>query len=147
MLANIVGVGFAKEKNAINEPTNAEKTDSKQINNTHSCFAFVEFVCAKVTQEQAKEKCDPLVSHSYTKNGCVDICICIGVVICIVDDNAGLIGLLYFFDLTSAIGANNGSHRDFLTAMLTKFCIFLCRSGILSSGVVVHRYIPLFYLV
>ena len=145
VLTNVIRVRLEKQNNAINKPTNAEKTKSKQIQDSCSTLTFIEFMCAKVAKEQTQEKGDPFVSHSNAKGSSVNICVGIGVGICIVDNNAGLIGLFHFFDLTATMGANNSGGRDLLTAMLTEFCVFLCSSGIFCSGVVIHRYLPLFF--
>jgi len=96
-----------------------------KVKNPCADTSFVEFVRAQAAEEETEEEGDPFVfgtAHIITAVY-VGIHICVGV--CIVDDNAGLLGLGEVFCLTAAMCTDNCGLGNFSPAMFTEFCFLL----------------------
>ena len=59
VLSYIIGVWLKEEDDAVDQPADAENTTGKQVQNTGSNLALVEFVGADKAQKQTEEECYP----------------------------------------------------------------------------------------
>lgn len=138
ILFYIIGVGLKQESQKIEEHPKAKQSNSKEIKNTTSYSSFIESVRTKYTKEETKQKCNPLILHTTSRhcNISVDIAVCVR----IIDDNARLLSLLKFFDLTTAQRANYCLLRNFAATHFAELGrhIVLLYLGVLFILLIIH---------
>ena len=92
-----IRVWLSENRDQINDHADYKQTAGEEIQNSHADFAFVKFVCTEASKEQAEKECNPFVFHSAISVGVgIDICVLVGICVCIVDNYLRLWRLLRF---------------------------------------------------
>lgn len=104
-----IRVRLHQNQNDINNPANAKQANGEQIQDSHADAPFIEFMCTEIPQEQAQEKCRPLIAvfsahRSSDAHRCTGGCRCAGI---IVIDNIDLLILRQLPCLFAALGADD----------------------------------------
>ena len=130
---NEIGIGLKQQSDAVDQPADAEQTKGKDIEDSHTDFAFIEFVGTQIAEKQAQKKRYPLVFGAKAdNNSSVGVLIRIGV--SIVDDDVGLFCVLQFFDLAATVRAEHSGNVDLFTAVLAELEVLRCGIG----GICIH---------
>lgn len=136
-LVDIIGIGLEQQCDAVNQAADTEEAEGEEVQDAHADFALVELMGTECAEEEAEQECDPLVLGAQSDNGdIVDIVVGIRIGICVVDHDAGLLGVLQFLDLTAAVGAQYSGGIDLLAAVLAELGGLLCSGG--GDGILVH---------
>lgn len=88
--AHKIGVGFEQQYKTIDKPTNTEKSNGEQIQDSCTDFALIKFMDAKVSKEETEKECNPFVFCTKTVDAGIDICVRVG--IGVIDYDLGLLG-------------------------------------------------------
>lgn len=104
-----IRVRLHQNQNDINNPANAKQANGEQIQDSHADAPFIEFMRTEIPQEQAQEKCRPLIAvfsahRSSDAYRCTGGCRCAGI---IVIDNIDLLILRQLPCLFAALGADD----------------------------------------
>lgn len=81
-----IWVRLHQNQNDINNPANAKQANGKQIQDSHADAPFIEFMRTEIPQEQAQEKCRPLIAvfsahRSSDAHRCTGGCRCAGIIV------------------------------------------------------------------
>lgn len=136
----IIRIGLHEQCEGVDQPTNSEKPNGQQIEDTHTGFAFIELMCTQIAEEKAQQEGNPFVAFPAALTANVDT---VNVGIRIIDYDVGLCCLLLNdLYLTATVRTHNCGRGDLLTAVFAVFHVGLLHYAIPPCSYGTWNFLP-----